>query len=69
MTKKEMLLAAEHQLLGFFHAHRGYSLEHLVTSMGLTLEEYYALRDSGAIAQLSDADRAEIFMIVTSDEK
>jgi hypothetical protein len=64
MTKEELLLAAEHQILGFYHAKQGYSLEDLITGMGLTQDEYFELKASGAIAHLRDCDQHDIFKIV-----
>lgn len=36
---------AEQQLLGFFHAKRGYSLIELVSNMGLTKNEWDEIND------------------------
>lgn len=36
---------AEQQLLGFFHAKRGYSLIELISNMGLTKKEWDEIND------------------------
>jgi hypothetical protein len=61
---KDQLLAAEHQLLGFFHAQEGGSLRDLIRGMALTQEEFRELMATGAVAQLSDDDLAEIHEIL-----
>lgn len=50
---------AEQQLTGFFHARHGYTLLQLVQSMGLTSEEWAAIKASGRIHVPLDA-RAEL---------
>jgi hypothetical protein len=62
--EEEQLFAAEHQLLGFFHAKQGYSLESLVVGMALTKEEFRKLMETGAISQLSAGDLADVNAIL-----
>ena len=64
MNKHEQLLMAEHQLLGFFHAHYQNSLRDLVKGMGLTKDEFKSLIDNDAVSQISDDDIAEIHEIL-----
>ncbi len=67
-SDKEDLLAAEHQLLGFFHAKNGYSLDDLITGMGLTAEEFQELRDTGALSNLTWEEQEDIVEILIKRE-
>jgi hypothetical protein len=58
------LLAAEHQLLGFFHAKQGYTLESLIVGMALTKEEFQELLATGAVSQIDANDLADIHELV-----
>ena len=51
---------AEQQLLGFTHAKQGYSLIDLISSMGLTKDEWKTLKADYELTYFSDNDKEEI---------
>ena len=55
-----MIMAAEAQLLGFFHAKNGNGLLSLIESMGLTNAEWKILKKEHTLVYLDDDDLKEI---------
>jgi hypothetical protein len=59
MSKKKMLDFAVQQFTGYGAASKGYGICGLIESMGLTAEEYAAIREDVKIS-LSKGDFAEV---------
>lgn len=57
MTKQEQL--AEQQLLGYFHAKRGYSLIDLIINMGLSKKEWESINKEVDL-DITSQENAEI---------
>lgn len=57
---------AEQQLLGFFHAASGYSLERLVEAMDLTIDEFELMVENEMVDYLSLEEENEIRQILQS---
>jgi hypothetical protein len=60
MKKYNLLDMAEQQILGFYHASRGETLESLISSMGLTKEEYIEMHKKGMLNYLTNELKEEI---------
>ena len=58
---------AEQQLLGFKHCDAGYSLNDLVTSMGLSEDEWENIKDQASLTYLSEKEIAEIDQIMMNE--
>lgn len=61
---EKLLGLAEAQLLGFFHAKRGFDLRDLVTAMGLTAEEWEKLQELYGLEYIPQGGKEEISLIV-----
>jgi len=59
-TPSAMIMAAEAQLLGFFHAKNGDGLLSLIESMGLTNAEWEIMKKEHSLVYLDDDDLKEI---------
>ncbi len=54
-----MIQFAEQQLIGYLHAKRGYGLEDLIISMGLSLDEWKEIKEKSNL-DITDEEREEI---------
>lgn len=71
-TRKNLLLMAEQQLVGFKYAQNGYSLISLINSMGLSSEEWKRLKKYYPLNYMSAEDKSDIdkyFMIQQLNEQ